>query len=70
MVKKEFVTHRQWDNVRKHIERTNLKRHGRSLSAGSMRAPDLIISIEPEETGGMMVRADWRAELKRRFLVE
>lgn len=65
-----FVTHRQYDSARKRIERANLKKHGRSLSAGSMRAPDLIISIEPEDTGGMLVRADWRAELKRRFLVE
>jgi hypothetical protein len=65
-----FITHKQYDMALRRIERANLKKHGRSLSAGSMRAPDLIISIEPEETGGMMVRADWRAELKRRFLVE
>lgn len=66
-MKKEFVTHRQWDNVCKHIERTNLKRHGRSISAGSMRAPDLIIEIQ-DDAGGMLVHANWREELKSRFL--
>ena len=62
----EFVTGRQLELAVKRIEKANLKKNGRSLSAGSMRFTDLIVD---QRVGGLFLMDDnWRSILKERFL--
>jgi hypothetical protein len=62
-----FVTHKQWESQQKSIMRANLKAFNRSLSCAGMRAGDYIIEIQ-DDRKGMIVYADWRTALKRRYL--
>lgn len=64
---REFVTHKQWDDFVNRIVRANIKMHGQSLSATSMRGGDLIIEIH-DDRKGMIVSSDWRSEMRRRYL--
>lgn len=61
-----WISHRQWETIQFWIERQNIKNHCRSLSAVSMTAHDLILEVGEKE---MLVRADWKKELKKRYLV-
>ncbi len=63
----KFITHKQFASALFTIERANCKVHGKSLSASSMRASDLIIEIQ-DDRGGMLVVDNWREQLKARFL--
>lgn len=62
-----FVTHKQYDAALNRIMNANLKTHGKSLSLASMRGNGIIVDIQ-DDRKGMMVIADWRNELKRRYL--
>lgn len=62
-----FVTNRQYNSMLKRIEKANLKAHGKSLSAGSMRGGDIIVEIQ-DDKNGMIVISEWREELKKRYL--
>jgi hypothetical protein len=59
----EFITHRQWDNYAKRIEKRNLRQHGSSLTFTgiSRRASGFIVEIRAE---GMIVYKGWRETMK------
>jgi hypothetical protein len=59
----EFITHRQWDNYAKRVEKRNLRQHGSSLTftAIAHRASAFIVEIRSE---GMIVRKGWREAMK------
>ncbi len=59
----EFITHRQWDNYAKRIEKRNLRQHGSSLTFTgiSRRASGFIREIRAE---GMIVYKGWREAMK------
>jgi len=61
-----WISPRQWETTLFWIERQNIKNYARSLTAGSMTAHDLILEVGEK---GMLVRADWKKELKKRYLV-
>lgn len=63
-----FVTHKQWDSQLKRIEKANLKAHGKSLTATSMRGSKIILEIH-DDRQGMMVLDTWREDLKHLYLV-
>lgn len=65
-----FITNRQWEAAFRRIEKANMKAHGRSMTAVSMmnNTRGIVVVVE-EDRGGLMVRNDWRDELKRLFLV-
>ena len=59
----EFITHRQWDNYAKRIEKRNLRQHGSSLTFTGIarRASGFIVEIRAE---GMVVYKGWREAMK------
>lgn len=59
----EFITHEQWDNYARRIERENLKKHGRSLSFSGIgrRASACIVDIQER---GMVVQVGWRQVMR------
>ena len=59
----EFISHRQWDNYVKRIEKRNLRQHGSSLTFTgiSRRASGFIVEIRAE---GMIVYKGWREAMK------
>ena len=59
----EFITHRQWDNYAKRIEKRNLRQHRSSLTFTgiSRRASGFIREIRAE---GMVVYNGWREAMK------
>ena len=63
-----FVTHSQWDGQVNRIVKANIEAHGHSLSGASMRGGDIIYSIMDDKRG-MLVKENWRAELKRLYLI-
>lgn len=62
------ITYRQWDSAISRIANANLKTYGRSLSAGSMRAGNLLFEVQ-DDRQVMIMRDDWRDQLKRRYLL-
>lgn len=61
----ETVTHRQWDNYARRIEKKNLREKGRSLtySAIARRANDHILELLDDKT--MLVTPGWREKMKQ-----
>lgn len=59
----EFITHRQWDNYAKRIEKRNLRQHGSSLTFTGIarRESGFIREIRAE---GMVVYNGWREAMK------
>lgn len=64
----EFVTNRQWDGLASRIERSNLKKTGKSLSRTGIarRAQSFIVDIQPDKNG-MIVRRGWRDAMRNPF---
>jgi len=65
----EIISYGQFDSALKRIEKANLKKHRESLSFGSMsnHCHGIIIEIQTDKKC-MIVKKDWRAILKKRFL--
>lgn len=61
----EFVTYRQWDSYAMRVEKANIKREGRSLTAGGIanRARFWIVEIQDDKKG-MIVAKNWREAMK------
>ena len=60
----EYIKGRTWDSYARRLERANMRRCGRSLTAGGIAAGARGYIVELRESDIMIVRAGWRDAMR------
>lgn len=65
----EIIKYSKIDTFCKNIEKKNIKKYGKSISKGSMRLPQGIVSLVQHGNGIVEIHDSWKDVLKNMYLL-